>query len=545
MKSHKLIVLVSLILSSIPAPPINAQSAPRRPGKAPVLISASGFTGGVAGADSYLNADSPRSSLSGDGRFVLFQSQAGDVVSDVSDGNFATDVFVRDRLLGKTILVSVNRDGTATGNGPSVAPRLSADGRFVAFESFAGDLIAGDDNGAKDIFVHDLQTGVTRLVTVNSAGQPSRGGALFVNLYGVSADGRYALFTSEARDLVENDKNDSADLFVRDVVAEKTVLISVNTKGQASGNRTPLTSGGFFNFAPVISADGRFVVFASYANDLVENDRVCFGRCDGTNGLEDVFVRDLLNGATTLVSVNLKGDNGGVQGSHQPSMSADGRFVAFRSFATDLVANDRTEQADIFVRDLQTGVTKMASVNLTGDNGGTSGGAGVNAHNPIISPNGRYVAFSSTAVDLAANKTDGSRLDVFVRDLKKGETALVSAMAASVGGSGLFSSVAADFSADGRFLVFRSTAPDLAANDFNQLDDIFVRDLRAGKTALVSRNRLGVSGAGRSLTADISADGRVIAFDSDAPDIVASDANNAFDVFVVAGPPRLPSRVPE
>lgn len=543
MKHHKLIALVLTLLLPTPAPPIKAQSAPRRPSKIPTLISSGGLPGVAANDESYLTADSPRSALSDDGRFVVFQSEANDMVSDARDSNFAQDVFAHDRAQGKTIAVSVNRDGTATGNAPSLAPRISANGRFVAFESFASDLIAGDDNGAKDIFVRDLQTGATRLVTANSVGQPSRGGALFVYLYGISADGRYALFTTEAQDLVENDKNDSADLFVRDMVAGKTILISVNTSGMASGNRTSLTSGGFFNFTPAISADGRFVVFASYANDLVENDHVCLGRCDGTNGLEDVFVRDLLNETTTLVSVNFKGDNSGAQSSHQPSMSADGRFIAFRSFATDLVTNDRTEQADIFVRDMQTGVTTMASVNLAGNNGGTSGGSGVNAHNAIISPDGRYVAFSSTAVDLATNKTSGLRMDVFVRDLEKGETVLASATMDGVGGPGAFSSVAADFSADGRLLVFRSAAPDLAFNDFNHSDDIFARDLRMGKTMLVSRNRLGASAIGHSLTADISADGRVIAFDSDAPDIAATDANNLFDVFVVATPGQSPSRV--
>ncbi len=523
-----LLLLVAVVL------PVCGQQVPTRPGKTPVLVSASGYTSGAASSESYLNSVLPRSALSANGRFVVFQSDAPDLIADLRDGNAAPDIFLRDRQTNQSKLISVNRDGNASGNGSSSTPFLSADGRFVAFESSANDLVANDDNGLKDIFVRDAQTGVTQLVTVNTSGAASRGGVLFVWLYGLSADGRFVLFTTEAQDLVDNDKNDSADLYVRDLVAGKTMLVSVNVNGQASGNRSSLTSGGFFSFDPVLSANGRFVAFVSYVNDLTENDQVCYGDCDGTNGFSDIFVRDLVSGSTTLISVNARGNNSGNQPSVDPTISADGRRVAFRSFATDLVTNDHTPQADIYVRDLTAQTTTLASVNLTGDNGGTNGrGTGLNAQNPLLSPDGRYVAFSSAAVDLAPNKTSPAGQDLFVRDLTLGITTLASVNLAGKE-SGGFNAVAAAFNADGRWLVFRSAAPDLAPNDFNQTDDVFVRDVTAGQTRLVSVNRWGQSATGRSLTADISADGSAIAFDSDAPDIAPDDHNRSADVFVFA-----------
>jgi hypothetical protein len=202
-----------------------------------------------------------------------------------------------------------------------------------------------------------------------------------------------------------------------------------------------------------------------------------------------------------------------------------------------LVNNDRTPQADIYVRDRSAGVTTLVSANLSGTNGGGDGrGNGVNSGNHILSADGRFVAFSSTAADLAPNKTSLITSDVFVRDLVAGVTTLASVNLKGTDSPGdaqnTFVSVAADFSADGRFLVFRSTSPDLSDKDTNETDDVFVRDLVEGKTTLVSASSDDlVSGNGRSLTADISAGGRVIAFDSDASNLVAGDRNRSVDVF--------------
>jgi len=514
-----------------------ARMAAAQSSRTPSLASVNSAGRDSGNADSYLNSSVPRSALSADGRFLAFVSEASDLVTDVRDGNGAPDVYVRDLRTGLTKLVSVNLTGKTSGDNTSANPMISADGRFVAFESAADDLVEGDTNFNRDIFVRDLQTGTTKLVTVNTDGLVSRNETLFLTLFGLSDDGRYVLFASGARDLVTNDENDSADLYVRDTVARRTILVTVNLEGRASGSRTRLTSSGFFNFDAVLSGNGQVVAFASYVNDLTENDTVCLDRCDGTNGLEDVFVRDLTVGQTELISVNSRGVSGGNGPSHDPSISADGHVVAYRSFANDLVVEDRTPQADIYARDRKTGITTLVSINMWGTSGGTDGrDNGLNSGNHIISANGRFVAFSSVAVDLTPNKTSLLTTDIFVRDLVAGKTTLASANLKGTDSPGdarnLFVSIAADFSADGRYLIFRSTSPDLSDKDFNQADDVFVRDLVEGKTKLISLNRdASASGNGRSLTADISANGRVIAFDTDASDIATNDNNRAPDVF--------------
>jgi hypothetical protein len=330
-------------------------------------------------------------SLSANGRFVAFESLASDLVANDTNGRY--DVFVRDLQPGTTTLVSVNRFGTGSGNSESFLPMLSADGRFVAFESLASDLVATNDtNGEYDVFVRDLQTGITTLVSANRFGTNAgnrRSGALLI-----SANGRFVAFSSLADDLVANDTNGTGDLFVRDLQTGTTTLVSVNRLGTNSGNSD--SSDSFFK----LSANGRFVAFQSYASDLVAND---------TNGTRDVFIRDLQTGITTLVSVNRFGTNSGNNASERPALSADGRFVAFESGASDLVANDTNARADVFVRDMQTGTTTLMSVNRTITNGGNDFST-----NAQISPDGRVLAFTSRATDLVASDTNGTN-DVFVR----------------------------------------------------------------------------------------------------------------------------------
>jgi hypothetical protein len=510
-------------------------------------------SGNIAGddsgnRDSYLNSAVPRAALSDDGRKLVFISEASDLVSNVRDNNFAPDIYVRDLVNGVTQLISADLSGTQSGNNPSANPMISADGRFVAFESAASDLVGNDSNGNLDVFLRDLQTGITTLVTINQDGMSGRNNTLFLKLHGLSRDGRFVLFSTGGRDLTPGDLNDSADLYVRDIVLGQTKLVSVNLSGEASGNRSRLTSGGFFNFEAVLSADGRFVAFTSYINELVTNDTVCLERCDGTNGLADVFVCDLVENKTELISINSKGSNSGNQLSHAPAISADGQVVAFRSFAMDLVDNDRTPQADIYVRNRVTQTTTLVSANLTNTNGGTDGrGNGLNASNHLLSANGSYVAFSSVATDLAANKTNVLTTDIFVRDLATGVTTLASANAKGMDSASdarnQYVSIAADFSTDGRYLVFRSTAPDLALNDSNQTDDIFVRDLVAAQTTLVSQSRTSSGGNGRSLTADCSSDGRILTFDSDAADLVLTDSNRGPDVFTWTNTTNAPPKI--
>ena len=220
------------------------------------------------------NDDSWSSALSADGRYVAFQSAAGNLVAGDTNGTW--DIFVRDRTTGATTRVSVASDGTQ-GNSASSAPVLSADGRTVAFYSSASNLVVGD-TGWADVFVRDLTTGVTRRVSVASDGSQANSDSVIPAL---SADGRYVAFVSLASNLVAGDTNGQSDVFVRDLAMGQTVRVSFASDGaQANG----------WSRSPTISADGRYVAFTSTASNLVPGD---------TNTVEDVFVRDLAQEASS------------------------------------------------------------------------------------------------------------------------------------------------------------------------------------------------------------------------------------------------------
>jgi Tol biopolymer transport system component len=311
---------------------------------------------------------------------VLFQSDANNLVTN--DTNSHTDVFVRDLQTGSTVLVSVNNAGTSSGNGRSTGAVISSDGRFVAFSSSANDLVPNDTNGTFDVFVRDLQLGTTTLVSLNDTGTASANGSSQISTsQAISDDGRFVVFTSRATDILSiTDANATDDVFVRGIVAGTTTLISVNSAGTGTGNGQ--------SFRGVISADGKFVAFDSRASDLVGTD---------TNFSLDVFLRDLLAGTTSMISVNNAGTNSARGVSMlsivgRQAISDDGRFVAFESTANDLVAVDTNEAPDVFVRDRQAGTTMLASVNGAGSDSGNSV-----SDNPFLSGDGKFLAFTSYA----------------------------------------------------------------------------------------------------------------------------------------------------
>ncbi|MBU4457101.1 MAG: hypothetical protein KKA65_06395, partial [Nanoarchaeota archaeon] len=238
-------------------------------------------------------------SISADGRYVAFKSNASNLVS--GDTNDANDVFVHDRQSGQTTRVSVASDG-AQGNYHSGSPSISADGRYVAFESYSNNLVSGDTNDAIDVFVHDRQSGQTRRVSLASDGAQ---GNYHSGSPSISADGRYVAFGSYSNNLVSGDTNDANDVFVHDRQSGQTRRVSLASDGtQGSGDSS----------SPSISADGRYVAFYSDASNLVSGD---------TNGYWDVFVHDRQSGQTARVSVASDGAQGnGV--SLYPSISADG-----------------------------------------------------------------------------------------------------------------------------------------------------------------------------------------------------------------------------
>jgi Tol biopolymer transport system component len=354
-------------------------------------------------------------------------------------------------------------------------------------------------------------TYVERLSVTPTGGDAQFGG----NPSAISQDGRYVVWHSFSADLVPGDDGLSFDVFVRDVRTGQTTRVSLDTSG---GN--PNASSVF----GVISADGRYVAFASFATDIVT-------KAD-TNGGSDVFLRDRQTNTTTALSVTPTGSiaNGG---SGAPSLTPDGRFVAFESNASNLVAGDGNGTTDVFVRDLQTKKTTRVSVDATG---GDSNGGSISSD---INGDGRYVAFSSEATDLVPGGTTPFGRDVFVRDLKTATTILVSVD--KFGGDGgnslsfnfLGSGIISD---DGRYVAFVSLADNLVDNDTNGNFDVFVRDLQTATTRRESVDVLGRQTSGNPSElgerAAISGDGHYVVFDSVAADLVSNDGNFAEDVFI-------------
>jgi len=323
------------------------------------------------------DASSTTSAISADGRHVAFVSAASTLVP--GDTNFQLDVFVHDRATGETERVSVASDGTEA-QGQSTTPALSADGRFVAFASPAPNLVAGDANGRFDVFVRDRSDGTVTLVSLASDGSQGLADSVAPS---ISADGTVVAFASAAA-LVPEDTNDSFDIYVRDLVGMTTTRVSVG-EGGVEGNNLSL--------APRLSSDGSVVVFHSFASNLVAGD---------TNNVPDVFAHDRATGTTARMSVSSVGAQGNQQ-SLGASVSGDGRFVGFDSDASTLVAGDVNGRTDVFVHDRVTGATERVSVATGGAEGNNRSGF---VDPPALSHDGRYVAFTSGASNLVANDTN-------------------------------------------------------------------------------------------------------------------------------------------
>ena len=399
----------------------------------------------------------------------------------------------------KTRRASVDSVGSQSIGFSSGVVAISANGRFIAFESDAGDLVAGDTNDTDDIYVRDRSAGTTQRVSLRTNGAQGDGESEHPAL---SRTGRYVAFESDGA-LTKSDANDEQDIFLRDRQSGRTELVSVRSNGvQGDGQ-----SG-----APAISAFGRFVAFESSATNLVAGD---------TNAARDIFVRDRATGRTRLVSRRSNGALGD-DASESPDISADGRFVVFASRATNLVASDTNAVRDIFVRDTKTGTTRRVSVRSNGAQGdGDSRG-------PSISDDGRTVAFQSDATNLVANDTNAAT-DVFVHDRATGKTRRVSVHSNGTQASGGSSDAA--ISPDGRYVAFVSGAADLVGNDTNAVTDIFVHDRVSRRTRRVSVHTNGTQGDGDSSRSAISEAGRFVAFGSTATTLVNGDTNAERDIF--------------
>lgn len=524
-----------------------------------LLISANpdGFSG---------NGTSSSPSLSTNAGWVAFQSDATDLAAD--DANGATDIFVRNLALGQTALVSVNTNGVS-GNQASTSPIMTADGRFVAFESLATDLVTNYDVGKgvrfANVYLRDLANNSTVLASVGTNGYS--GTYSDSQLSGVSADGRYVLFVSIAKNIGVS-TNTGNEIFLRDIQAGQTYWISTNV---ATLTQRLVSSGPAVCFNPVMSGDGQSLAFRvtknpwslvlrhdlaskvtqvissnnfaasvynwDYAGPSISDDGgvVAFMEAAKTaissTSTNQIYVWDTANKTNILVTLAPDGITPGNASSDSPVLSADGRALSFLSVATNLVAKTPAEDhGRVFIRNLATGTTKLVSLetNLEQPMGDVF-------EYPIVSADGHFVVFSSSSDGLVNNDHNGEE-DVFLGDSQTGMTELVSSKSPTI------ESLTADdssfipangLSGNGRFAVFSSLADNLATRDTNLCNDIFVRDMATGKSLLVSMNIDGSgTGNGNSTQPSISAEGRLVAFQSDGSDLVPGDTNNAMDVFV-------------
>ncbi len=395
--------------------------------------------------------------ISGNGRYVAFASRANNLVD--GDTNEAMDIFVHDRITGQTTRVS-RTSGGAQANFDSFRPAISADGRYVAFCSYATNLTANDTNNVPDVFLHDRQTGTTTLVSRSVFNRP--GNDISCKPHSdvtrhigpaISADGRYVFFESFASDLIGNDNNGKSDIFRYDHVTGAITRVSEDSNGfEANGNSS----------YPAVSADGFIVAFQSDASNLVTGDG---------NGYTDVFVRNLSNGQTRRVSIHSNGSEGNGD-SFEPAVSADGQFVAFASFASNLVDEDTNLYLDVFSHNRSNGQTERVSI--------AANGAQVNTFadraRASLSANGRFVAFQSRATTLLPGDPDDTTWDIFVRDRQ--QNTIIRASISTSGGAGNLPSTEPVISADGFFVAFTSRASNLIVGDTNNVEDIYVYQLQ-------------------------------------------------------------------
>jgi len=449
-------------------------------------------------------------SLSSDGRFVVFVSHARNLVTN-DDLSPYLNVFMRDLAASNTVLLSVNGTGFGGGNADAHSPAISSNGQFVAFVSAASNLVNNDTNDAPDIFVRDRSAGVTRLVSVDITGTSSAGvlspwtrHRLSSNPL-ISADGRWVIFESLATNLVAlADANQMTDVFARDLQSNRTFLVSVNAAGTASGNGNSESAD--------VTPDGRFVAFVSTSSDLVPG---------ATNQLGDIYVRDLQSASTAWASVNAATFFINSYRCFNPVISADGRFVAFKAsspqfpntvllvrhdlqvgVSTVLASNSIASSSpqisadgrfvasenftNVYLWDVQMGSNTLVSVDAAGTGSGNKP-----SQNPVMTPDAHSVVFLSAATNLTSNATNGFS-QVYCRDVIGGLTRLISVASDGFGSSSEINATLPAISADGRLIAFETLAADLVVNDLNQASDVFLRDLNSATTQLISQRQGGL-----------------------------------------------------
>jgi Tol biopolymer transport system component len=449
------------------------------------------------------NRDSIAPFVTADGRRIFFLSTASDLVPQDTNGA-VLDLFVSDRTNATTTLVSSSLRGGAGGNGDTTEFACTADGRFVAFTSAASDLVSGDANEANDVFARDPGSAQLGVVSAawNLSAPASAFGASWLGSRSYSTDGRWLVFTSQADNIVPDDGNHCADVFVRDRVAGTNDLVSVGVAGLGSGDASSV--------APILSGNGRYVAFVSFSTNLTNRE--------DTNRVEDVFVRDLETGVTTRVTSD-PGLFPSTTPCRDPVLSPDGRFLCYTAspIGTDhlvLVDLQHSGSSEILAARYPDSINSFGVV-ISGDSHvlvtpavPTNGGPGIGLlwRNLItgdsrtvqlataeisdqvpdhlaISNDGRWVSFNSrgqsgtSSMDPSAN--------IYLWDTATDNFRLVSVAADGLS-AGNGASDGPTISADGRFVAYHTYAGNIVADDADELGDVIVYDRLTGQNQLVS-----------------------------------------------------------
>lgn len=401
---------------------------------------------------------------------------------------------------GSIVRASVAANSDEGPNGASGHLSVSADGRFVVFQSESDNLVPGDTNGVDDVFVRDVHTGAIERISVGTGGTQANGVSWIAHHNVISADGRFVVFRSGATNLVAGY---SHQIYLHDRATGETTVLAPESDTGSNSN-------------PVISADGRYVAFESSAASLT-------GRTDGTLKY-DVIWLDRETGETRLVTETIDAASP-TEYSNYVSISGDGRTVAYSSRATNLVPGDANGVADVFVRDIDAGTTTRINVAADG-----TAGDGAASYGAALTMDGDEAVFGSYANNLVAGDTNNIG-DVFMYDLV-GHT-IVRISVAQNGMEGDGSSRNPSVSADGRYVAFTSSAQNFSSPNCVAAQ-VYVRDLIAGTMTRESAPNGGACGnrmSGRQGTA-LAADGSHVAFVSEASNLVPGDTNYNEDVFV-------------
>ncbi|MCP3915755.1 MAG: hypothetical protein GY711_09385 [bacterium] len=421
-------------LLCIVAAPVLAGSTASAQNNLPVSVSSSGA---LANNDSYYSL------ISTDGRYVVFQSEAANLAANDPDSQY--DIFRRDLQTGTTELVSVSTSGNS-GSGLSLSPAVSGEGRWVAWSSNGSNLVAGDTNGTWDVFLRDMQLGITTRISVDGAGSQALDRS---DQPRMTPDASYIVFESDA-DLIAADTNTIKDCYRLERLTGQLELVSTSTAGVQGNN---------ISYAAQPSDDGRYVVFFSSASNLVNGD---------TNGWGDVFWKDMQTGVLSRANVSTSGAQT-TNESIWPSISGDGLTVTFCSRSGNLVGGDTNGHWDLFARDIHAATTTRLNLQ--------PGGAQADSYvrSPTaLSTDGRFVIFASLSTNLVPSDTNGFQ-DIFLRDRQLETTARLSLD--SSGTQTDDDSFVPHMTPDVRVITYTSEAADVVPGDTNGFRDIFAAEL--------------------------------------------------------------------